>query len=427
MRSEARVVITNPTGLHARPAVKLAQLAAGFDANVEIRAGDDGEWVRARSTARVMKLKAGARSTIHLRAEGSEADDALSALVDFVRRNFDEGPAASPDETTERLEEAARDDSTDSGTAAGDPPNNRAGAAVRSRSETGPTSAADRIERERTDPDHEPREESGAFAFEAETSGERAVAAEHTAQGGRTVSAVVASPGLAIGVLHIPVPSSCAVRQAGNPSAERAAFDEAVMRAIASLKALAGEPGGLARDVIGFQTSLLEDVEFLGPVWAEIEAGLAADRAWDEHLAREIADYDSAPTDYLRDRAADLRDLRGRVMTALTGEAHRDVLPEQCVVIADELTPSQFLELDRTRAVAVATYSGARPATWQCSRGRTASRCWCSSRAVGTSWRRGRKPSSTPTGGVSCSRLRMRCGNVSCCESRNTASASARR
>ena len=89
MRSEARVVITNPTGLHARPAVKLAQLAAGFDANIEIRAGDDGEWVRARSTARVMKLKAGAQSTIHLRAEGSQADDALSALVAFVRRDFD--------------------------------------------------------------------------------------------------------------------------------------------------------------------------------------------------------------------------------------------------------------------------------------------------------------------------------------------------
>ena len=78
MRSEARVVITNPTGLHARPAVKLAQLAAGFDANVEIRAGDDGDWVRARSTARVMKLKVGAQSTIHFRAEGSQADDALS-------------------------------------------------------------------------------------------------------------------------------------------------------------------------------------------------------------------------------------------------------------------------------------------------------------------------------------------------------------
>ncbi|MCY4348762.1 MAG: HPr family phosphocarrier protein, partial [Thiotrichales bacterium] len=95
MRSEVRVVVTNPTGLHARPAVKLAQLAAGFDAHIEIRAGDDGDWVRARSTARVMKLKAGAQSTIHFRAEGIDADDALSALVDFVRRDFDEGPAAA--------------------------------------------------------------------------------------------------------------------------------------------------------------------------------------------------------------------------------------------------------------------------------------------------------------------------------------------
>ena len=40
MISEAQVVITNPTGLHARPAVKLAQLAAGFDAEVQGRVGD---------------------------------------------------------------------------------------------------------------------------------------------------------------------------------------------------------------------------------------------------------------------------------------------------------------------------------------------------------------------------------------------------
>ena len=102
MRAEGRVVITNPTGLHARPAVKLAQLAAGFDADIEIRAGEEGEWVRARSTARVMKLKAGAQSTIHFRAEGDQADDALSALIDFVRRDFDEGPAAAAETPGER-------------------------------------------------------------------------------------------------------------------------------------------------------------------------------------------------------------------------------------------------------------------------------------------------------------------------------------
>ena len=287
MRSEAQVVITNSTGLHARPAVKLAQLAAGFDANIEIRAGDDGEWVRARSTARVMKLKAGAQSTIHFRAEGSEADDALCALVDFVRRDFDEGPAAA-----------------------------------------------------------------------AEMPGERAVAAEGTPMGGRAISAVVASPGLAIGILHMPASSNCATRQPGDSSVERAAFDEAIARTIERLRVLADESGGLARDVIGFQIGLLEDEEFLGPVWPEIDAGSAADQAWIHRLALEIADYESAPTSYLRDRAADLRDLRDRVAMAFADDAHPDTLPEQCVVIADELTPSRFLELDRSRVVAVATHSG---------------------------------------------------------------------
>ena len=287
MRSEARVVITNPTGLHARPAVKLAQLAAGFDANIEIRAGDDGEWVRARSTARVMKLKAGAQSTIHFRAEGSEAHDALCALVDFVRRDFDEGPAAA-----------------------------------------------------------------------AETPGERAVAAVGTPMGGRAISAVVASPGLAIGILHMPASSNGATRQPGDSSVERAAFDEASARTIERLRVLADESGGLARDVIGFQIGLLEDEEFLGPVWAEIDAGSAADQAWIHRLALEIADYESAPTSYLRDRAADLRDLRDRVAMAFADDAHPDTLPEQCVVITDELTPSRFLELDRSRVVAVATHSG---------------------------------------------------------------------
>ena len=371
MRSEARVVITNPTGLHARPAVKLAQLAAGFDANIEIRTGENGEWVRARSTARVMKLKAGARSTIHFRAEGSQADDALSALVDFVRRDFDEGPAAaSGSDAEEGLDDASRDDSAESGAATDDSPDNQAGAATRARSQTGLTSTAGRtareraapaaagMARERSDPEREPREAPRPFAFEAEMPRSRTVAAEGPSQGGRAISAVAASPGLAIGVLYMPAPSNGATRQTGDPGVERAAFDEAVARAIERLRALAGGSGGLARDVIGFQISLLEDEEFLGPVWAEIEAGSAVDRAWGDHLAREIADYESASTDYLRDRAVDLRDLRGRIRTAFAGDAYLDALPEQCIVVADELTPSGFLELDRSRAVAVATYSG---------------------------------------------------------------------
>ena len=427
MRSEARVVVTNPTGLHARPAVKLAQLAARFDAHVEIRAGEDGEWVRARSTARVMKLKAGAQSTIHFRAEGSEADDALSALVEFVRRDFDEGPAATsgstvpenltqpePDDqgasgppTTdtpghptvsaigdrmfvrrdfdegpaapsgsavpEGLAQAERPDPGASGPSTVDTPVHPIVSAMGERGEEGPAPptertageraapsapTAPRAEEERDDSAAESREESRPCAVRAEAPGERTPAVGTTAREGRTISAVAASPGLAIGIVHVPASFNGASRQAGDSNAERTAFEEAVARAIERLRALADESGGLARDVIGFQVSLLEDGEFLGPVRVEIDAGLAADRAWARHLAREIADYESAPTAYLRDRAADLRDLRARVAMAFGSDAHRDALPENCIVIADELTPSRFLELDRSRVGAVATYSG---------------------------------------------------------------------
>ena len=371
MRSEARVVITNPTGLHARPAVKLAQLAAGFDANIEIRAGEDGEWVRARSTARVMKLKAGARSTIHFRAEGNQADDALSALVDFVRRDFDEDPAATSGSTVpESLAQAEPPRPEASGPPPVDTPGHRIVSAMGARVAEGPASPAERTageraapaaphtEEERDDSDAGSRETSRPFAVPAETPGERAATAGSTAQEGRTIAATAASPGLAIGVVHVPASFDGANRQAGDSKDERAAFDEAVARAIEGLRTLADESGGLARDVIGFQVSLLADGEFLGPVRTEIDTGLAADRAWTRHLAREIADYESAPTAYLRDRAADLRDLRARVAMVFAGDVHRDALPESCIVIADELTPSRFLELDRSRLGAVATYSG---------------------------------------------------------------------
>ena len=407
MRSEARVVVTNPTGLHARPAVKLAQLAAKFDAHVEIRAGEDGEWVRARSTARVMKLKAGAQSTIHFRAEGSQADDALSALVDFVRRDFDEDPAATSGSTApESLARAEPPRLGASGPPTIDAPAHPVDPAMGDRTAHRPFSPAGRTagaqaapaapctEDERDDSDAESREGSRPFAAPAEPPGERAAAAAPctvderddsdaesrevsrplaapaeppeeraataggTAREGRTIAATAASPGLAIGVVHVPASFDGASRTAGDSKDEHAAFDEAVARSIGRLRTLADGSGGLARDVIGFQVSLLEDGEFLGPVRAGIDAGLAADRAWGHHLAREIADYESASTDYLRDRAADLRDLRTRVAMAFAGDARRDALPERCIVIADELTPSRFLELDRSRVAAVATCSG---------------------------------------------------------------------
>ena len=338
MRSEARVVITNPTGLHARPAVKLARLAAAFDADIEVRAGESDQWVRARSTAHVMKLKARAQSTIHFRAEGDQAEDALSALVEFVRRDFDEGPpTGSPPAVDPSAGDSGVGDSGVGDSGGGDSGGAGTGSGVAANDAPGACPA--------------PGDGESPGGFDAATDVEGA----HRSRG---VPGVVASPGLAIGVLYTPGESSGPSRTAGNPREERAALDEALAQALAELELLAGGTGELARDVIGFQVSLLRDVEFLEPVRLQVDAGVAADRAWERHLAEEIADCESAPTAYLRDRAADLRDLRGRVARAFEGDGSHDELPEQCIVVADELTPSRFLELDPSRAVAVATRAG---------------------------------------------------------------------
>lgn len=82
-------VIRDPTGLHARPAVKLTRLAKRFDAAIEVRAGANGAWVNAKSPNSIMKLKARHGERLFFRASGIAAADAVGALVSLVERDFD--------------------------------------------------------------------------------------------------------------------------------------------------------------------------------------------------------------------------------------------------------------------------------------------------------------------------------------------------
>jgi phosphocarrier protein len=81
-------VIRDPTGLHARPAVKLTKLAKSFSAAVEIRADNGVDWINAKSPNAVMKLKAGPGLPLHIRAAGEDARAAVDALVALVHRDF---------------------------------------------------------------------------------------------------------------------------------------------------------------------------------------------------------------------------------------------------------------------------------------------------------------------------------------------------
>jgi phosphocarrier protein len=90
--ASAKVEITHAVGLHARPSVKFTKLAKSFPAAVEMAVAEDGPWVDAKSIVKVMATKAPQGTVLHLRAEGEGAGTAIEALVDLVRRDFDESP-----------------------------------------------------------------------------------------------------------------------------------------------------------------------------------------------------------------------------------------------------------------------------------------------------------------------------------------------
>ena len=97
---------------------------------------------------------------------------------------------------------------------------------------------------------------------------------------------------------------------------------------------------------------MLEDGTFSDAALELIEGGASAAAGWSAALDEQIAGYADAGDDYFRARAADLADLRDRVLRRLAGEAD-SVLPAGSILIGDDLPPSRFLAIDWSRGGAV--------------------------------------------------------------------------
>lgn len=82
------MIVTNPAGLHARPADLLSQLARRFQARVEII--KDGERVDAKSIIHLLMLGAVEGTELTVEAHGIDAPAAVAAVEEFVRNNFGE-------------------------------------------------------------------------------------------------------------------------------------------------------------------------------------------------------------------------------------------------------------------------------------------------------------------------------------------------
>lgn len=82
-------LVTDPIGLHARPAVKVTKLAKSFVADIEISGESQQKWVNAKSPSAVMKLKIAQGESMLIRGSGADANVAVTALMELIDRNFE--------------------------------------------------------------------------------------------------------------------------------------------------------------------------------------------------------------------------------------------------------------------------------------------------------------------------------------------------
>ena len=163
---------------------------------------------------------------------------------------------------------------------------------------------------------------------------------------------VRASPGIAIGVAYRLAQNEAPLNdEGGSVAEEQARLADALSITHAQIGTRAAQGSDAQRAILTAHLAILEDPTLLESAQRLIEAGYSAAFAWHRTITEQAATLAALDDVRLRERAADLKDLDRQVRRALSGEAPDDrQLPENAILIAEDILPSQLIELDLSRA-----------------------------------------------------------------------------
>jgi multiphosphoryl transfer protein len=203
----------------------------------------------------------------------------------------------------------------------------------------------------------EPPAEAGEYKAAAR------VEAAPAASGDATVlPAVIASRGLALGPVHRLHAATFVVPPSGRGvSAEKAALQDALQTVRTGLLTRTTARDTTQRELAEAHALLLDDPALLEAAERELERDRSAGQAWRTATAAQVQALERLDDAYLRERAADLRDLEAQVLTALgLAQTSRDERrpPDGAIVVAHDVLPSQFAALDATRLGGLCTVAG---------------------------------------------------------------------
>ena len=108
---------------------------------------------------------------------------------------------------------------------------------------------------------------------------------------------------------------------------------------------------------------ILDDPEFIGTVKTDIESKVInAEYAFKETSDMFISMFEAMDNEYMKERAADIRDVSKRILAHLLGVdlPNPSLIDEEVIVIAEDLTPSDTAQLNKKYVKGFATNIGGR-------------------------------------------------------------------
>lgn len=179
---------------------------------------------------------------------------------------------------------------------------------------------------------------------------------------------IPASPGYALGTVQIMEEPELIIEQGpvGSPVREKQRLARAVAEANRQLRIIREktlrETGEEQAKIFDTHLMFLEDPEFMGEVEAVIEdRRISSMQALSEVAHRFIELFESLEDEYMRERAADVRDVSRRILHILAGtRLSIEIDQSETVVVAHDLTPSDTASLDKDKVIAFVTNVGGR-------------------------------------------------------------------
>lgn len=172
--------------------------------------------------------------------------------------------------------------------------------------------------------------------------------------------------GVALGKIHVFEKQDYEItkEQIQDVEAELARVFAAKEKAAAELEQLRDkameEVGEDGAEIVQVQLFMLDDEDYQEGIEEKITSGHmnAEGAVWE--TGEEFAEMFSAmDNDYMKERALDVRDITKRIVRILCNVESTDVLTEPVIIVADDLTPSETVVLDKSKILAFVTVHGA--------------------------------------------------------------------